>query len=74
MGLAVLGVALATPGVMLIGSLVESLYCSLSEGQRVAADRISLEPISSGVAYGLASWASLWRPMVGPSSKMRNGG
>jgi len=51
MGLAVLGVALATSGVMLIGSLVESLYCSLGEGKRVAADRIRLEPTSSQIAY-----------------------
>jgi ABC-type antimicrobial peptide transport system permease subunit len=50
-GLTVLGVALATPGVMLTGSLVESLYCSLNEGQRVAANRIGLEPTSSQVAY-----------------------
>ncbi len=65
--LAVLGVALATSGVMLIGSLVESLYCSLSEGQRVAADRISLEPTSSKVAYyePLADALRRWPGILG---------
>jgi ABC-type antimicrobial peptide transport system permease subunit len=67
MGLAVLGVALATPGVMLIGSLVESLYCSLDEGKRVAADRISLEPTSSEVAYyePLADALRRWPGILG---------
>ena len=51
MGLAVLGIALATSGVMLIGSLVENLYCSLNEGQRVAANRIGLASTSFGVGY-----------------------
>jgi hypothetical protein len=69
-GLAVLGVALATPGVMLIGALVESLYCSLDEGQRVAANRIGLEPISPGVAYyeplaaALRRWPGILRIAV----------
>jgi putative ABC transport system permease protein len=66
-GLAVLGVALATPGVVLIGSLVENLHCSLSEGQRVAADRISLEPTSSKVAYyePLAAALRRWPGILG---------
>jgi hypothetical protein len=65
--LAVLGVALVTPGVMLIGSLVESLYCSLDEGQRVAADRISLEPTSLEVAYyePLADSLRRWPGILG---------
>jgi hypothetical protein len=66
-GLAVLGVALATPGVILIGSLVESLYCSLDEGQRVAANRIGLEPIPPGVAYyePLAAALRRWPGILG---------
>ncbi len=36
---------------MLIGSLVENLYCSLDEGQRVAANRIGLASTSFGVGY-----------------------
>ncbi|NIO70273.1 MAG: FtsX-like permease family protein [Anaerolineae bacterium] len=65
--LVVLGVALATLGVMLIGSLVESLYCSLGEGERVAADRISLEPTSSEVAYyePLADALRRWPGILG---------
>jgi hypothetical protein len=64
-GLAVLGVALATPGVMLIGSLVENLYCSLGEGQRVAANRIGLAATSYGgghsesLAYALRRWPGI---------------
>jgi hypothetical protein len=66
-GLAVLGVALAIPGVMLIGSLVESLYWSLDEGKRVAANRISLEPISSEIAYyePLANALRRWPGILG---------
>jgi putative ABC transport system permease protein len=65
MGLAVLGVALVIPGVMLIGSLVESLYCSLDEGQRVAANRIGLAATSYGggysesLAYALRRWPGI---------------
>jgi ABC-type antimicrobial peptide transport system permease subunit len=60
--LAVLGVALAIPGVMLIGSLVEGLYCSLDEGQRVAANRIGLAATSYGGGYSesLASALRRW--------------
>jgi putative ABC transport system permease protein len=63
--LAVLGVALVIPGVMLIGSLVESLYCSLDEGQRVAANRIGLAATSHGggysesLAYALRRWPGI---------------
>jgi ABC-type antimicrobial peptide transport system permease subunit len=66
-GLSVLGVALVIPGVMLVGSLVESLYCSLDEGQRAAADRIGLEPISSGGAYyePLAAALRRWPGILG---------
>jgi hypothetical protein len=66
-GLAVLGVALATPGVMLIGSLVEGLYCSLDEGRRAAANRIGLESTSSGVAYyePLAAALRRWPGILG---------
>jgi putative ABC transport system permease protein len=63
--LAVLGVALAIPGVVLIGSLVENLYCSLDEGQRVAANRIGLAATSYGggysesLAYALRRWPGI---------------
>jgi hypothetical protein len=63
--LAVLGVALVIPGVMLVGSLVESLYCSLEEGQRVAANRIGLAATSYGggysesLAYALRRWLGI---------------
>jgi len=66
-GLAVLGVALVIPGVMLVGSLVESLYCSLDEGQRAAANRIGVESVSSGVAYyePLAAALRRWPGILG---------
>ena len=66
-GLAVLGVALVIPGVMLVGSLVESLYCSLDEGQRAAANRIGVEPVSSGMAYyePLAAALGRWPGILG---------
>jgi ABC-type antimicrobial peptide transport system permease subunit len=66
-GLAVLGVALVIPGVMLVGSLVESLYCSLDESQRAAADRIGLVPASSQVAYyePLADALRRWPGILG---------
>lgn len=66
-GLAVLGVALVIPGVMLVGSLVDNLYCSLDEGQRAAANRIGVEPVSSGVAYyePLAAALGRWPGILG---------
>jgi ABC-type antimicrobial peptide transport system permease subunit len=75
-GLAVLGLALATPGVILIGSLVESLYCSLDEGQRVAANRIGLESTSSGVAYSESLAAALrrWPGILGITVEAYGGG
>jgi ABC-type antimicrobial peptide transport system permease subunit len=52
---------------MLIGSFVESLYCSLDEGGRVAADRIGLEPTSPKVAYHepLADALRRWPGILG---------